>query len=172
MIPVPLSALNTLDRASFAAVCGRFFEGSPWIAERAWAHRPFASREALHGALVREMREASIEERLALIAAHPDLAGALARGDALSPDSRAEQRTAGLEGLVSEEIALFDSYNAAYKEKFGFPFVICARENKKEAILAAFTARRGHTRAEEIDTALGEIAAIARARLFDTVEEG
>lgn len=172
MSAVRLSKLNELDLAAFIEVCGPCFEGSPWVAERAWEDRPFSSREALHGSLVREMRGAAIEERLALISAHPDLVGTLDLDGGLSPDSRAEQRAAGLENLEPEEIALFDSYNAAYKKKFGFPFVICARENKKEAILAAFPARLEHTLKEEIEAALGEIAAIARSRLIDRVEEG
>ena len=172
MNSVSLSKLNEFDRALFTEVCGPCFEGSPWVAERAWEYRPFASREGLHGSLVRVMLEAAIKEQLALISAHPDLVGKLARDGGLSRESRAEQRAAGLESLEPEEIALFDSYNAAYKRKFGFPFVICARENKKEAILAAFPARLAHTRKEEIEVALGEIADIARARLRDKVKEG
>ena len=171
MSAVPLSRLNGLDRSGFVEVCGPLFEGSPWVAERAWAHRPFPSLDALLDALVSVMREAATGERLALISAHPDLAGKLARGG-LSPDSEAEQAAAGLHDLDPGEIARFGEYNEAYKRKFGFPFVICARDNKKEAILAAFPARLEHTIEEEIETALAEIAAIARRRLLGKVEEG
>ena len=73
--------------------------------------------------------------------------------------------------LSADEIERFEQYNAAYRDKFGFPFVICARENKKEAILAAFPVRQQNTREQEIDAALIEIAKIARLRLFDAVTE-
>ncbi len=172
MKKVTLSYLNGLGRGSFTEICGPCFELSPWISDRAWEHRPFASREALLGALVGAMREASEPERIALIAAHPDLVGALAREGKLEAASLAEQKAAGLDRLSPEEIVLFDSYNEAYREKFGFPFVICARENRKEAILSAFPSRLGHMRDEEIETALREISAIARLRLLDRVEEG
>jgi 2-oxo-4-hydroxy-4-carboxy-5-ureidoimidazoline decarboxylase len=168
---VKLRDLNGRDRAGFTAVCGPLFEGSPWIAERTWQHRPFASLEELHAALVTTMHGASEEERLGLIRAHPDLVGRLAREGRLAPASLSEQQAAGLDRLTPREIALFDSYNGTYREKFGFPFVICARENRKEAILSAFPARLAHTREEEIAAAQKEIAAIARLRLLDRVEE-
>jgi 2-oxo-4-hydroxy-4-carboxy-5-ureidoimidazoline decarboxylase len=167
-----LRGLNGLDRAGFITACGPLFEGSAWIAERAWQHRPFASLDELHAALVAAMNEASREEHLALIRAHPDLVGRLAREGRLTAASLSEQQAAGLDSLSAAEVALFDSWNAAYKEKFGFPFVICARENRKEAILAAFPARLAHAREEEIGAALKEIGAIARHRLVDRVEEG
>ena len=168
---ITLSDLNARDQAGFVAVCGPLFEHSPWIAERTWASRPFESLNALHGALVATLQAARPEEQLALIAAHPDLVGRLAREGRLTSESTAEQRAAGLAGLTADEIAAFDGYNAAYREKFGFPLVICARENRKEAILAAFPIRLAHTRDQESATALGEIAKIARLRLLDAVSE-
>ena len=155
MNTVTLEELNNRDADGFAAVCGRFFEGSPWIARKTWHSRPFKSREALHRALVETMNAASLDDRLALIAAHPDLVGRLAREGKLPPSSMSEQKAAGLDQLSAQEIATFDSQNKAYKEKFGFPFVICARENRKEAILAAFPIRLTHTREQEIETRWG-----------------
>jgi 2-oxo-4-hydroxy-4-carboxy-5-ureidoimidazoline decarboxylase len=166
-----LSRLNELGRGAFVEAIGPCFEASPWVAERAWAARPFHSLGALHATLVGAMRGASEGEKLALIRAHPDLVGALARGARPAPASLDEQRAAGLDRLSSEETALLESYNSAYKEKFGFPFVICARENRKEAILSALPSRLGLSREEELETALREIAAIARLRLLDRVEE-
>jgi len=96
--------------------------------------------------------------------------GRLAGEGRLGAQSSAEQKAAGLERLSPQEASLFDQYNRAYRERFGFPFVICARENRKEAILAAFPERMGHTREEEIAAALREIAGIARLRLLDRVE--
>jgi 2-oxo-4-hydroxy-4-carboxy-5-ureidoimidazoline decarboxylase len=172
MSKMKLAELNGRDRAGFVEVCGQLFEGSPWIAERAWALRPFAGLDALDRALAATAAGASLSEHLSLIRAHPDLVGILAREGKLAADSRAEQNAAGLDGLTAEEVSLFASFNKAYREKFGFPFVICARQNRKEAILAAFPARLAHTREQEIAAALREISAIARLRLLDRVEEG
>ena len=172
MSRVRLAELNGRDRAGFAEICGPLFEGSPWIASRAWDLRPFAGLDALHGALVATADGASLSERLSLIRAHPDLVGRMAREGKLAPDARAEQDAADLDELSEREVSFFDSYNKAYRDKFGFPFVMCARENRKEAILAAFPVRLAHTRDQEIAAAMREIAAIARLRLQDRVEEG
>ena len=110
------------------AVCGGFFEHSPWIAERAWEQRPFVSREALHGVMIGVVRTAAPAEKVGLIAAHPDLVGRLAREGKLTRESTGEQAAAGLAALSDAEIAAFEEHNAAYRAKFGFPFVICARE--------------------------------------------
>jgi 2-oxo-4-hydroxy-4-carboxy-5-ureidoimidazoline decarboxylase len=169
--PVSLRELNQRDQPGFVAVCGPLFEGSPWIAERTWHRRPFGSREALHRELVATVREAAAEEQLALICAHPDLVGRLARQGALTRESGGEQAAAGLRELSEPEVALFDRFNGEYRERFGFPFVICARENRKDAILAAFPIRLTHTREQEIAAALAEIGKIARLRLWDAVAE-
>ena len=167
--PVQLAELNASDGAAFLRVVGPVFENSPWIAERSWAQRPFSSLETLHDALSRTVRDASPEEQLQLIRAHPDLVGRAARAGALTPESTREQAAAGLGGLSPEEIGMFERSNEAYTARFGFPFVICARENRKDAILQAFPVRLGHSRAEEIETALREIAKIAWLRLRDRV---
>jgi 2-oxo-4-hydroxy-4-carboxy-5-ureidoimidazoline decarboxylase len=118
---------------------------------------------------VQAMYAASDAEKLALIRAHPDLVGRAARAGTLTPSSTREQAGAGLDTLSASEVALFDRYNSEYRESFGFPFVICARENRKESILRAFPERLRHSRDEEISTALAEIAKIARFRLLDAV---
>lgn len=166
-----ISQLNAADREGFVAICGPLFEHSPWIAERTFDKRPFNSREALHAALTKTMYSASQEEQIKLISAHPDLVGRLAREGGLTRESTCEQAAAGLDALKDDEIAAFDRYNAAYRAKFGFPFVICARQNKKDAILAAFPQRLEHPRDTEIQTALGEIAKIAQLRLHDAVDD-
>jgi OHCU decarboxylase len=169
--PLKLAKLNQLDRAGFVAVCGPLFEHSPWIADRTFLQAPFASREALHAALCATLGMATTEEKLGLVRAHPDLVGRLAREGALTPESTGEQAAAGLNALTAEEVDQFDEYNAAYRAKFHFPFVICARENKKEAILAAFPQRLQNTPDQELATALVEIGKIARLRLWDAVHE-
>jgi OHCU decarboxylase len=164
-----IAEVNELEREAFTGVFGGVFEHSPWIAAAGWAARPFASVEELHAALCAVMYGASAAQQEALIREHPDLVGRAAREGGLAPASTGEQAAAGLDRLSAVEIARFEEQNAAYRERFGFPFVICARENKKESILAGFDARLGNSREAEIATALGEIAKIARLRLLDIV---
>ncbi len=169
--PITLAELNQLDRAGFVAICGPLFEHSPWIAERTFVQAPFASREALHAALCATLGMATTDEKLSLVHAHPDLVGRLAREGALTHESTGEQAAAGLTALTADEVQQFDTNNAAYRAKFNFPFVICARENKKEAILAAFPVRLANSPEQELATALLEIGKIARLRLWDAVGE-
>jgi OHCU decarboxylase len=163
-----LAGLN-LSREAFLRVIGPVFEHSPWIAKRTWAKRPFASAEALHCALCETVLAADKPMRLALIRAHPDLAGSAARAGTLTPASAREQASGGLDQLSPEEAALFDQYNHAYRERFGFPFVICARRNKKAAILAGFERRLKNSPEQEIEAALAEIFKIAELRLHDLI---
>ena len=168
---IPLSELNAMDQDAFVAALGGLFEGEPWMVAQAWHARPFVNRDALEAALLQSVYDAPQERQVELIRAHPDLVGRAALAGTLSPASTAEQAAADLDRLTSEEIAEFTRLNAAYREKFGFPFVICARENKKASILAAFAARQGNSREQEIATALGEVAKICRLRLRDLVME-
>jgi len=167
-----LSELNSVSSDGFVRVIGPVFEHSPWIAEATWAKRPFASVEQLHRALCDTVAKAGEEKQLALIRAHPDLVGKLALAGQLTRESTGEQASAGLDKLTQQEIELFQKNNAAYKEKFGFPFVICARLNKKDAILNGFRSRLNNSREQEIQTALGEIFKIARLRLLDICQDG
>ena len=161
-----LSELNALSREEFVRIVGPVFEDSRWIAERAWEQRPFQSRNQLHATMCEIVRSSAAEEKLSLIRAHPDLVG-----DAvLSAESQGEQTTAGLSSLTPNETNQFREHNRSYRERFGFPFVICARLNKKEAILRAFPERLEHSRDEEIDTALAEIYKIADLRLRDLMQ--
>jgi 2-oxo-4-hydroxy-4-carboxy-5-ureidoimidazoline decarboxylase len=169
---VTLSRLNSLTRDEFVCVVGPVFEHSPWIADAAWEKRPFADLEALHQALMNVVESAGEDKQVKLIQAHPDLAGRAALAGTLTAGSNREQASAGLDKLAAEEIALFQKNNQAYREKFGFPFVICARLNKKEAILKGFELRLSNTREQEIRTALGEIGKITRLRLRDLIVAG
>jgi OHCU decarboxylase len=164
-----LQDLNKFGQQEFVRVVGPVFEHSPWIAEAASAQRPFTGLNALHQTLCETVRKAGEERQLDLICAHPDLVGRVALAGALTTASTSEQSSAGLNKLSPEEVALFQKCNQAYRDKFGFPFVICARLNKKAAILAAFPVRLGHSRDEEIRTALEEIFKIAELRLQDLV---
>lgn len=161
-----------LDRDAFVAAFGGVFEDSPWIAERAYETRPWADGAALHAAMTRVVETAERDERLALIRAHPELAGKAAIAGALTPESTREQAAAGLDRLTPEQHADVLALTAAYRERFGFPFVVCAREHTAATIIAAARERLEHDPDDEERTALAEIAKIAALRLADLVEEG
>ena len=161
-----LAELNALDPQTFTRELGGVFENSPWIAQRTEAKRPFRDRGELFAALRDTVMKSGDEEKLALIRAHPDLVGNMT----LTPESQNEQAAAGLGTLSASELAKFRQYNAEYRQRFGFPFVICARQNKKDAILAAFPQRLANSPEAEIETALGEIFKITELRLNDLVE--
>jgi 2-oxo-4-hydroxy-4-carboxy-5-ureidoimidazoline decarboxylase len=157
-----LDTLNRMERAEFTRTLGAVFEDSAWIAERVYDARPFATVDALHGALVAVMRGSPRAVQLALLRAHPDLA---ARAAAMSRASVAEQASAGLDRLTDEEFERFNRLNAAYRDRFGFPFIIAVRRHDKASILAAFEGRLGHTADEEVEAALAEVFDISRMRL-------
>ena len=148
------------DREAFVATYGPLFEHSPWVAEDAYEHGPYATREALYEGLVTTMYAAPRERQVALVRAHPELAGKVA-----TVDSEREQSSAGLDRLERDEYETLTSANAAYREKFGFPFVICVRDHDKASILEAAQARVRNDPDTELRTALGEIARIAHHRL-------
>jgi 2-oxo-4-hydroxy-4-carboxy-5-ureidoimidazoline decarboxylase len=164
-----LETLNACDREAFVAVLGHLFEHSPWVAAETFDRRPFKTADELHAALCATMRGAAPERQLALVRAHPDLAGRLAQAGKLTASSTGEQSAAGLDRLTPAEVAEIGRLNDAYKARFGFPFVICARLNAKDTILAAMRARLGNGPDAELSTALDEIAKIARLRLNDTL---
>jgi OHCU decarboxylase len=164
-----LDDLNAMDEDAFVAALGDLFEHSPWVARAASVRRPFASVTALHGALEAAMRAAEADDQVALIRAHPELAGREARAGELTAASTSEQARAGLDRLTAAEVAELDALNRAYRERFGFPLLVCVREHTKDSILAWGAERLDHTRDDEVATALGEIAKIARLRLDDLV---
>lgn len=166
-----LVEINDLPQEAFVRALGGLFEGRPWIVTRAWSRRPFASLAAFHQILCSIMYEASTGQQVALLSAHPDLVGRAALAGTLSPASTGEQAAAGLDRLTPEEIATFQEYNQAYRTRFGFPFVICARENKKDSILAGFAQRMENSYEQEVQLALAEVAKICALRLHDLVEE-
>ena len=159
---------SQMDRAGFVASFGSIFEHSPWIAERAFdlelgpAHD---SALGLHNALARMFRSASPAESLAVLTAHPDLAGKLAAAKRLTAESTAEQSSAALDALTDAERDRFQSLNAAYTAKHGFPFIIAVRDHDKASILAAFETRIGHDTATEFATACAQVERIAELRL-------
>lgn len=138
------------------------FEHSPWVEARADARPSSGDR---HSDLMAVVRDATPEEQLALIRAHPELAGKAAVDGRLTEASAAEQASAGLDRLTQAEFDRFHALNAAYRDKFGFPFIICVRLTDKAGILAAMERRLANDRDTEIATALDEIGEIVRLRL-------
>lgn len=167
---VPLADVNQMAPDAFVAHLGGVFEHSPWIAAQAAMLRPYRDWADLYETLCRVVDHLSDEATMALLTAHPDLVGRAALLGTLTPQSTQEQAAAGLDVLSPVDVAQFTALNAAYRDRFGFPFIICARENRKESILAGFAERLLHDRTDEIATALGEIRKIAWFRLRDIVE--
>lgn len=168
---VTLAEINNGDDAQFVGVLGDVFENSPWLVERAAATRPYPSRDALVAELVDVMNMAAQDEKLALIRAHPKLAGKAARAGELTKSSTREQSGAGLDLLTDEEFDLFNRLNADYQARFGFPFIIAVRDHTKASILAAFEDRLTNEPATEIAEAMRNIARIVSLRIVDTVTE-
>lgn len=164
-----LDQLNRSSSAEFVTALGHLFEHSPWVAEETWLRRPFRDAVHLHAELCRTMQSASIAKQLELIRAHPDLAGRLARQNQLTKESTNEQASAGLNQLTDAELAAFQKLNDAYRAKFGFPFIICARLNAKVAIVNAMKSRSMNSPAAEHSAALVEIEKIAWLRLQDAL---
>ncbi|MEM6431540.1 MAG: 2-oxo-4-hydroxy-4-carboxy-5-ureidoimidazoline decarboxylase [Deinococcota bacterium] len=160
-----LDDLNTLDQQAFTSTLADIFEHSPWVAENTCPARPFSSVDALHHAMTRAMYNASEQQQLDLICAHPDLAGKAARAGNVTDSSKQEQAGAGLDQLTEDEFARFHDLNTRYQSQFGFPFILAVKGHTKTSILAAFETRLNNSQADEHKTALAEIAKIARFRL-------
>lgn len=167
--PLTLARLNSMNRTGFTTALGFAFELSPWVVERAWDERPFESLEGMHAGMMAVLDAASTPDKLALIRAHPELAGKAAIAKALTAESHAEQASAGLDRLTPEEFERFHTLNAAYAARFGFPFIIAVRLNDKTSILAAMQARLAHDQEQEIAEAITQIGHISRLRLTDAV---
>lgn len=161
---------NALTPEEFVRRFGDIFEHSPWIAEAVVEKVPFRSLDEIHAAMMKIVNGTSNEEKLALIRAHPDLAGRLTRGTSLTPASSREQASAGLEAVDQKTADQIHELNTAYRKRFGFPFVLCARLNNVETILEAFAKRLEQSVEVEMAAALDEISKIARLRLKDLIE--
>jgi len=162
---VSLDQVNSLSHEDFVATFGDIAEHSPWVAEKAAAERPFADRRAMAEAFIDALLTAGEPEKLALIRAHPDLAGRAAIAGDLAEESKREQASAGLDQLTDDERARFSALNEAYQARFGFPFVMAVKGRSKDEIMAAFERRLQHDRARELRTALEQIERIALLRL-------
>ncbi|MGY3367967.1 2-oxo-4-hydroxy-4-carboxy-5-ureidoimidazoline decarboxylase [Bradyrhizobium sp. GM2.4] len=169
MSQIALSDLNAASFDDFVAVLENVVEYSPWIAQEAAARRPFAGINSLLDAIKAAIASAEPEVQLALIRAHPDLANKTQRAAGLTPDSTAEQSSAGLDRLLDTEYAAFERANNAYREKFGIPYIVCARRHTKDSILRDFESRLQNIAKTETRRALEEISRIAALRLDQLV---
>ena len=162
-----LDELNSADRAAFVERLGNVFEHSPWVAEAVVARRPFASVDELHAAMCAAVRDAGSRMQLTLIRAHPELAGRAAIRGELTDASTREQRGAGLDQCSAEEFARLHALNDAYRQRFGFPFIIAVRGHDRHSIMQAMQLRLGNDRDAEVAEALRQIERIAALRLAD-----
>ncbi|NML17211.1 2-oxo-4-hydroxy-4-carboxy-5-ureidoimidazoline decarboxylase [Azohydromonas caseinilytica] len=165
MNPMSLQQINALDRAAFVAALGRSFEHSPWVAEAAWAGRPFRDLDELHAAMMAVVRQAPRATQLAFLRAHPELAGKEAQAGTMTGESVSEQASAGLDALSPGDFKRLRQLNAAYRARHGFPFIIAARRHGKAEILAELERRTGLDSEAELQEALAQIAAITRLRV-------
>lgn len=169
MSQVKLADLNTCSKDDFVAALANIFEYSPWIAEQGAGARPFSGVSALFQAMKAAIDRAPSDLRFALIKAHPDLANKTQRAAGLTAESTAEQNSVGLDRLSDAEYEAFERVNNAYRAKFGFPYIVCARRQTKDSILRDFARRLPNDASTEMQASLAEICRIAALRLDQQV---
>jgi 2-oxo-4-hydroxy-4-carboxy-5-ureidoimidazoline decarboxylase len=169
MMTKRLSDLNACSRHDFVAALGNVFEYAPWIAEQAASARPFDGVQHLFNAMKAVVDQTTPELRLALIRGHPDLANKARRAAGLTAESNAEQSGAGLDRLSDTEFEAFERLNSAYRAKFGFPYIVCARRHSKDSILRNFEGRLPNNIATEVQNSIKEIYRIAALRVAELV---
>lgn len=167
---VSLDELNAAFDADFVSALDGVFEHAPWVAETIAPHRPFPTVAALHEALMGAVLARPAEDQAAFVRNHPDLAGKAARAGDMAPASVSEQAGLGLDRLSDEEYDRFERLNAAYRMRFGFPFVVCVRRLTRDALLDAFERRLANDPAGELAAAIDEIGHITRLRLVERVD--
>lgn len=167
--PQSLDALNAMPASSFVAAVGEVFEHAPWVAEGVANGRPYPSVAALHEAMMQAVRQAPRDKVGTFIGGHPELGSRVKRAE-LTDHSQAEQGGLGLDRLSADEFERFSRSNAAYREKFGFPFIICVRRHTRDSILRQFERRLANDAETERAAALNEIGLITRLRLVDAVD--
>lgn len=166
---INLAALNALPEEYFVRVLDGVFEHSPWVARGVAGQRPFTSVDMLHRAMIKCVQAAGHEAQLLLVRAHPELATKAAVSGGLTPESSSEQSGAGLDQCSSDEFARFMALNQAYREKFGFPFVLAVRGYDRAGIIEQFQRRLASTPGVEMAENLTQIYKIARLRLDDLI---
>lgn len=166
-----VAELSSLPQASFMAALDGIFEHSPWVAQATWENRPFATLEALHDAMCQAVRDAGEAPQLALIRAHPELAGKAAVRGELTVESTREQAGAGLDQCSAEEFTRLHQSNEDYKAKFGFPYILAVRGHTRFSIIENFARRLDNSREDEMAECLRQIFRIAQLRLQDLLRD-
>jgi 2-oxo-4-hydroxy-4-carboxy-5-ureidoimidazoline decarboxylase len=166
-----LGELNTCTAEVFVERLDGVFENAPWIASQAAGARPFDSVDALHAYMIRTLRQLPETALIALLQGHPELAGSAARAADMTIDSIKEQGALSLHRLSVEDHRRWDRLNAAYGEKFGFPFILCVRRHTNASVLRVFEQRLSNDRPIELEAAIEEIARVSRLRLADRIAD-
>ena len=157
--------LNRLSAGAFVTALGSIFEHSPWVAERAAKKRPFNTLDDLHETMITAVWSAPAAAQMALLRAHPELAGKAALRGELTAESTLEQSGAGLAHCSADEFARLTALNAAYNKKFGFPFILAVKGYDRAGILREFERRVERDPSVEFEEALKQVARITRFRL-------
>ncbi|HWJ00518.1 MAG TPA: 2-oxo-4-hydroxy-4-carboxy-5-ureidoimidazoline decarboxylase [Burkholderiales bacterium] len=166
-----LAAVNALGEREFVERLGGVFEHSPWVARRAWRKKPFRSLDALHAAMMQALAEAKKEEQLALVRAHPELAGAEAKQGVLTAESSSEQGRLGFLRLTREQVEAMERLNRRYRERHGFPCIVALRLHAaRESVVAEMERRAGNDSTTELKNAFEQIGHITRGRLAQIVD--
>ena len=161
-----LGEINALGEREFVAELGDVFEHSPWVAQGAWLRRPFASRDALHETMLEVVNAASRDAQLALVRAHPELAGAEAVEGTLTASSSGEQGRLGFTRLSRAEFLQMQNLNRAYRDKFGFPCIVALKLHAtRESVMSEMKRRLENDTEAELRNALEQIGHIALGRL-------
>lgn len=160
-----IDALNNCDAATFVGLIGEVFEHAPWVAQAVIADRPFASADALHAAMMAKVATLSEQDLVKLLVGHPELGGVQARAGKMTADSVREQGKLSLDSLEQAETHRWDALNTKYRERFGFPFIICVSRHTRSSVLRNFEKRLMNERSTELAHALTEIGRITRLRL-------
>lgn len=160
-----IEKINECSKADFMAMMGGIYEHSPWVAEQVIEQRPFADLTNLHEKMKTAVAAAANETKLALLRAHPELAGKEAESGQLTEDSRKEQGRAGLDLCSPEELSIIRDCNQRYQQQFGFPFIIAVSGLNRQQIIKAMQQRLHHSHEQEFSTALAEVDKIAWIRL-------
>ncbi|KAJ8727040.1 hypothetical protein PYW08_015437 [Mythimna loreyi] len=169
-LPISLSEVNCLSDEKFESVFGNVIELCTDAAVEVKKRRPFQDVTALCDAFQSYLEEIGIEDKLMVLKLHPDLAGRLAAQGELTPESASEQKAAGLDVLTAEQKKAMDESNQRYKAKFGFPFIICARENKVQSIIDGLQRRYNNSKEQEITIGINEVKKICKLRILDIVK--
>lgn len=164
-LALDLDAVNAMEQSDFVAALGRTFEHSPWVTERAWPSRPFASLDALHAAMMGVVRGAPRGTQVAFLCGHPELAGKEAQAGTMTRESVGEQASAGLNALSQDEMGELRELNARYRERHGFPFIVAVRRHSKAEIFRLLRSRLAQDSELELNEALAQIAYITRLRV-------